>query len=173
MSYCNEKNQAIVSYLKNKKITKFNTNQVPIEVEIISKKDGSYRFYGIGDDSLFYEFIASGINPGYAINSGFNNRGVTPTMNGVFLKSQSYYYVSGYGIETLVEPINECQIKVTTPSQIFTDSIDCPGVFEVSCDDDCPTGHHKCKHNKYPGYCCVPCKKVGNRIKNIASKVRG
>ncbi|PHJ62797.1 hypothetical protein VF14_24525 [Nostoc linckia z18] len=43
---------------------------------------------------------------------------------------------------------------------------------KVGC-DGCPEGSHKCTHNKYPGYCCVPCKEVGNRIKNIASKVRG
>ncbi|MEH2066983.1 MAG: hypothetical protein V7K47_02225 [Nostoc sp.] len=45
--------------------------------------------------------------------------------------------------------------------------------YTVSCDDECPEGYHKCKHNQYPGYCCVPCKEVGNRLKNIASKVRG
>ncbi|BAY78362.1 hypothetical protein NIES25_48360 [Nostoc linckia NIES-25] len=41
----------------------------------------------------------------------------------------------------------------------------------VTCDDDCPEGSYKCTHNKYPGYCCVPCKEVANRINNIAKKV--
>ena len=42
---------------------------------------------------------------------------------------------------------------------------------QVSCDDDCPEGSHKCTHNKYPGYCCVSCKEVGDKLKNIANKV--
>jgi hypothetical protein len=45
--------------------------------------------------------------------------------------------------------------------------------YAITCDDDCPQGSHKCTHNKYPGYCCVPCQEVGNRLKSIASKVRG
>jgi hypothetical protein len=43
--------------------------------------------------------------------------------------------------------------------------------YSVSCDDDCPEGSHKCTHNKYPGHCCVPCQEVGDKLKNIASKV--
>ncbi|MCC5599969.1 hypothetical protein [Nostoc favosum] len=43
--------------------------------------------------------------------------------------------------------------------------------FQVSCDEDCPEGSHKCTHNKYPGYCCVPCKEIGDRLKNLANKV--
>ncbi|MBN3959257.1 hypothetical protein [Nostoc sp. NMS8] len=43
--------------------------------------------------------------------------------------------------------------------------------YTVSCDDDCPEGSHKCTHGRYPGYCCVPCQKVGSKLKNIASKV--
>lgn len=43
--------------------------------------------------------------------------------------------------------------------------------WKVSCDDDCPPGFHKCTHKQYPGYCCVSCKDVGERLKNIASKV--
>jgi hypothetical protein len=43
--------------------------------------------------------------------------------------------------------------------------------YEVVCGDDCPEGSHKCTHDKYPGYCCVPCKEVGEKLKNIASKV--
>ena len=43
--------------------------------------------------------------------------------------------------------------------------------YKVYCDDDCPEGSHKCTHKKYPGYCCVPCQKTGDRLKNIANKV--
>jgi len=44
--------------------------------------------------------------------------------------------------------------------------------YSISCDDDCPPGFHKCTHKKYPGYCCVPCEEVGQRINNIANKIR-
>ncbi|MEH1810880.1 MAG: hypothetical protein V7K26_00065 [Nostoc sp.] len=43
--------------------------------------------------------------------------------------------------------------------------------YSVSCDKDCPEDSHKCIHKQYPGYCCVPCKKTGDRLKNIANKV--
>ncbi|MDZ8089024.1 MAG: hypothetical protein RMY16_26260 [Nostoc sp. DedQUE12b] len=43
--------------------------------------------------------------------------------------------------------------------------------YTVTCDDDCPEGFHKCIHNKYPGYCCIPCKETGDRLKNMANKV--
>ncbi|MEH1809642.1 MAG: hypothetical protein V7L28_30600 [Nostoc sp.] len=46
------------------------------------------------------------------------------------------------------------------------------GLFTVTCDDDCPEGSHKCIHNKYPGYCCIACAQVANRINNIAKKIR-
>jgi hypothetical protein len=41
------------------------------------------------------------------------------------------------------------------------------------CDDDCPPGHHKCKHNGYPGYCCIPCKPTAEKLKNLANKAAG
>ncbi|AFY34875.1 hypothetical protein [Calothrix sp. PCC 7507] len=44
--------------------------------------------------------------------------------------------------------------------------------YQVSCDDDCPPGHHKCKHDKYPGYCCVNCKDRGNKINTLISKIK-
>lgn len=43
--------------------------------------------------------------------------------------------------------------------------------FTVACDDDCPEGSRKCTHNKYPGYCCIPCKETGDRLKNLANKI--
>lgn len=43
--------------------------------------------------------------------------------------------------------------------------------YKISCDDECPEGSHRCTHNKYPGYCCIPCKETGDRLKNMANKV--
>ncbi|MBD2495009.1 hypothetical protein [Nostoc sp. FACHB-280] len=43
----------------------------------------------------------------------------------------------------------------------------------IVCDDECPPGHIKCKHNGYPGYCCVSCKSTAEKINNLANKVKG
>ncbi|MFN6499784.1 MAG: hypothetical protein RMX65_022715 [Nostoc sp. DedQUE01] len=59
-----------------------------------------------------------------------------------------------------------------TGAVIFDDNtIDCD--WDVKCNQDCPEGSHKCTHNKFPGYCCVSCQEVGDRLKNIASQLRG
>lgn len=46
-----------------------------------------------------------------------------------------------------------------------------PPKYEVACGDSCPPGHHKCKHDKYPGYCCVSCSDTANKIRNLASRM--
>ncbi|MBW4689596.1 MAG: hypothetical protein KME40_32020 [Komarekiella atlantica HA4396-MV6] len=40
--------------------------------------------------------------------------------------------------------------------------------YKVSCNEDCPLGQIKCTHNKYPGYCCIPCKSTADKINNLA-----
>ncbi|QSJ18747.1 hypothetical protein JYQ62_08300 [Nostoc sp. UHCC 0702] len=172
MTYCNEKNKAIVTYIKNNQSTRYETNFIPIDVEVVKNDSGTYRFYGVGDDGVSYEFTANGINPGYAANTGFNGRGVTPTMNGLFIQPQWYYYVSGYGIQIL-QSTAICQIKVTGSGNNFTDNIDCPGNYKVSCDDDCPDGYMRCECPGYPGYCCIPCHEIRNEIASITAAVRG
>jgi hypothetical protein len=42
--------------------------------------------------------------------------------------------------------------------------------YKVSCDDECPPGHHKCPSNKYPGYCCLNCAEIAARINNLANR---
>ncbi|MDZ8240145.1 MAG: hypothetical protein RMZ69_23850 [Nostoc sp. ChiQUE01a] len=64
------------------------------------------------------------------------------------------------------------QIIDSTGAVIFDDNaVDCN--WDVKCDEECPEGSHKCTHNKFPGYCCVSCQEVGNRLKNIAAQLRG
>jgi hypothetical protein len=61
-------------------------------------------------------------------------------------------------------------IKDSLGNQLFkANARDCN--FIVNCNDECPEGSHKCTHNKYPGYCCVPCEETGDKLKNIASTV--
>lgn len=43
---------------------------------------------------------------------------------------------------------------------------------EVACDDKCPPRQMKCKCEKYPGYCCIPCSSVVPKINNMAAKLR-
>ncbi|MCC5597969.1 hypothetical protein [Nostoc favosum] len=66
--------------------------------------------------------------------------------------------------------ICKLQIKDTNGNLLFTASGKCPILYKVAC-GDCPDESHKCTHNKYPGYCCVPCKQTGDRLKNLANKV--
>lgn len=42
----------------------------------------------------------------------------------------------------------------------------------VTCDDDCPPGHIKCQHSKYPGYCCIPCKQTAEKINDLANRIK-
>lgn len=49
---------------------------------------------------------------------------------------------------------------------------DKPPKVEVACDEECPPGHIKCEHPRYPGYCCIPCKTTAEKINNIANKIR-
>jgi hypothetical protein len=53
---------------------------------------------------------------------------------------------------------------------IFQDQGDCPLSISVQC-GNCPEDMHECTHQAYPGYCCVPCKETGDKLKNIANKV--
>jgi len=172
MSYCKGSQKATVIYTNSSKVRVRREVEAPINaVVILPKIPGTYRFYGTGDDKIFYQFTAQGTNPGYAINSGFNSRVYTPTMNGVFIKPQDYYYVSGYGIGTLIAPVDYCQIQVTGGSN-FTDKIECPdGNYQVSCDDDCPSGFCKCHSDSYPGYCCNDCNATSASLQNISNQL--
>lgn len=54
---------------------------------------------------------------------------------------------------------------------IFQDQGDCPLSISVQC-GNCKEDSHECNHQAYPGYCCVPCKETGEKLKNIASSIR-
>lgn len=175
-TYCNEKSKAILTYTRsNKEKVRYEFTKVPIDVSVTSNgTPGTYRFYGTGDDSIFYQFTASGFNPGYRVNSGFNGRGLTPTMNGIFIKPENYYYVSGSGIETLTAAIQTCQINVTGNGNNLVDTIECPdGGYKVTCGDDCPEGFCKCVTSEYPGYCCLDCNATAAQIRAITNDLRG
>ena len=45
--------------------------------------------------------------------------------------------------------------------------------YTISCDNDCPDGYLKCHSDSYPGYCCIPCGDIKNRITSLIAKVKG
>ncbi len=72
----------------------------------------------------------------------------------------------------LKENSDKCTIQIVNSNgYTFSKAGECPVKYEVTCGDECPKGSHKCTHKKYPGYCCVPCKEIGDRLKNLANKV--
>lgn len=72
----------------------------------------------------------------------------------------------------LKENTNKSIIQiVNNQGYAFSKAGELPLKYEVSCGNECPEGSHKCTHKKYPGYCCIPCKETGDRLKNIANKV--
>lgn len=64
-------------------------------------------------------------------------------------------------------------IKITdSKNQVFEDSGKGKVRFQVACGDGCPPGHIKCLTDKYPGYCCVPCKPTANKINNLVNRIK-
>lgn len=55
---------------------------------------------------------------------------------------------------------------------IFTAQGEEPCNFSVACDDDCPPDHIRCEQPRYPGYCCLPCQPIAQRINNLAARIK-
>ncbi|MBD2360047.1 hypothetical protein H6G36_02335 [Anabaena minutissima FACHB-250] len=70
-------------------------------------------------------------------------------------------------------PTDICQLQVKDAggTLLFTASGKCPINYKVAC-SNCPDGQIECKHNKYPGYCCIPCQSTASKINNLAAKTR-
>ncbi|MEY2859283.1 MAG: hypothetical protein RLZZ74_3596, partial [Cyanobacteriota bacterium] len=69
---------------------------------------------------------------------------------------------------------DRCAIQVFNTKSgelIFQDQGDCPCVFEVQC-GNCPDEHIECKANHYPGYCCIPCESISQKIHNLANRIQ-
>ncbi|MEM7712027.1 MAG: hypothetical protein AAF349_00285 [Cyanobacteria bacterium P01_A01_bin.68] len=111
--------------------------------------------------------------------------GIVKTYEGEALLVGTGRYISG--TVTNIEPIqcfaritldwrykNACRLKISKDSGkiLYEKDGECPLDFEVTCDDDCPSGHIKCKSNKYPGYCCVNCSEFTSKIRSLGSNLR-
>ncbi|MDZ8227529.1 hypothetical protein [Nostoc sp. ChiVER01] len=76
---------------------------------------------------------------------------------------------------TINYAVAECIIRIRNKEGklLFKDSGQCPITFTVKCaKDKCPPGYVQCDTPKYPGFCCIPCKETGTKLKNIASTVK-
>lgn len=94
----------------------------------------------------------------------------------------SYNYEIEGGITSVVRTDNQLdncgnpkkavQIIVSHQGQeIFNDYGDAPGTFSVAC-QGCPEGTIRCKQPGYPGYCCLPCQPIAQRINNLAARIQ-
>ncbi|MHC5759739.1 MAG: hypothetical protein ACYTXR_18480, partial [Nostoc sp.] len=108
----------------------------------------------------------------------FNNRTITSAKDGRVLSSDPNDFagpVRARDIKFTPDLIGGYKIIISTVSgsKLYEDkkAVTSPPIYEVACGENCPKGSHKCTHKAYPGYCCVPCKEVGDKLKNIANKV--
>ncbi|WP_373525090.1 hypothetical protein [Nostoc sp.] len=191
--HCNGVSPAQINYSFDKKPqTKFITKQTPITVETseVEKIDPNpvgqcWRFTGQGvNNNAYYEVFAWGESPSFK----YNGSGHEPYIDGRNVEGAGYHYRSGTQSVSpsatdaprsgfissgscAIPPLKKCKLTVKyNGSTIFEKIGKCPLDYEVICGDDCPKGSRKCTHPKYPGYCCVPCKETGDRLKNIANK---
>ena len=64
-----------------------------------------------------------------------------------------------------------CYIEVKSGGIIiFQDQGECPVNFRVTC-GDCPEGTIRCEQPGYPGYCCLPCQPIAQKINNLAARL--
>lgn len=67
--------------------------------------------------------------------------------------------------------INKCSIKVLYKGLVIhQDQGDCPVTYRVKC-GNCEENEIECKSNHYPGFCCIPCSEVVNRLNTMSNKL--
>lgn len=174
MAFCTGKTKAIIAVTSDGETIKYIVSNPPVDVTLIQKhvtvvtgqgldlgNCGGLNNYG----SITYD--------GYVEMVGITVTGCSglkPSVDGVLSPGISdVYYAPTVSIS---RSLGDWELTITnTEGVVHKIRYSNKPVYQVSCDDDCPEGSHKCKHDKYPGYCCVPCKEVAQRINNIAKKV--
>ncbi|MFN6485444.1 MULTISPECIES: hypothetical protein [unclassified Nostoc] len=126
--------------------------------ELEKKCFGWKGITGLGETSFF---LSCAQYPGWKVNPIYTGGYCYPTDNGINLASESYGAI----------PTQIIALKNQAEIDNWLNGAAASGSGCTSCLGDCPEGSHKCTHNKYPGYCCVPCKETGERLQNIANKV--
>jgi hypothetical protein len=82
----------------------------------------------------------------------------------------------GYSYTKIDEcPCNGCRIEIRDNQNaiVYQKEINtnCPK-YEVACDQDCPEGYIKCDSPNYPGFCCIPCSSISQKINGLANRIR-
>ncbi|MDZ7953336.1 hypothetical protein [Nostoc sp. DedQUE09] len=187
-SYCSLGDKTTVEILSPaKEILIF--DNAPITVEVITSNEGEYQDYTHNMNQKIDKSFAKNV-VSVIVNDPINDwifSGEYPPDNPIVHRTCPIPSVIDGKIYLDFDPlgysdnIGSCTYKVYFGGYKLT-ATDARGIkiqrtydqepkYTVACGDNCPEGSHKCTHKKYPGYCCVPCKEVGDRLKNIANKV--
>lgn len=119
---------------------------------------------GIGSYSTGYGIVMSYSGEPLKIGTGFSVNGTVVNV----LASDCY-------ADVLIEwrYKNGCKLVASSGGKAIYEEIgECPLEFDVVCEKGCPKGQIKCSSDKYPGYCCLPCKPTANKIRALGNKLQ-
>ncbi len=187
MIYCAGADKATIN-ITSPVIEKIIFENPPITVEVTTTNQGLYQDYTHSMnqpiDKTFDKAVASVIlidsNNDYIYSGQYpptdprvHRQCPVPSIQGnkIYSDFDPGAYADNSGTCTYRVYFGGYKLTANSQGETITRIYETEPNFNVTCDEDCPEGSHKCTHNKYPGYCCVPCKKVANRINNIAKKV--
>ena len=183
MSYCKKGENATVSYsFDNAKKTIAIKNNSPIDILTSGNKNSSvkcWRFSGQGrHNDYYYDFFTCGITADWHDNGDY----LQPTIEGKLFLDGIFGVRHGSGSIASVSDdsarpnyiklgdcsscsSNICAITILNNNvKIFSDSGQCSCNYTVACGNECPDGYVKCHSDSYPGYCCLPCNDIEDRI---------
>ncbi len=184
MQYCNpEDTKATVTWTwdNGKTFKNYISTVVPIDVQTSSAEVDGTGATGTWS-MITYDTITTNSLFSYSgtfeESPIFSNRTITAATSNRLLYSDSSFSagpIQARDIKFTSDLISGYKITISTVSggKLYEEkkASNSPPKYTVSCGDNCPEGSHKCTHDKYPGYCCVPCKETGDRLKNMANKV--
>lgn len=196
MSYCSAGDKAVIKYKLGNKERTFEIEKTPIEINVYQKpvvatenfspEGFTLRFYSPNNrnwiEGQFKDFL---IYPSSNNSYGTNYAGIAlrNCVSDDISKSEGKPIGPGVDITTITIdftqkcPIqyqgkNRCYIEVKYNDLIiFVDQGDCPASFEVQC-GDCPEGTIRCDSPKYPGYCCIPCAELAQRVNAMIRRLK-
>lgn len=182
--YCSGKSESTVNISFPNKKERIISKYPPVDVVINqSQTTGDCLYYfgqGVGasyENNSYNGFHKGTVSFISATHPQYNIACVRLVLNEIVTDN---YYGSPYGsrLQTAQERLttgcteSDCEIIVSdTTGQIYQKKSICPIKYTVACDVDCPPNYCKCITTKYPGYCCISCKDVAQRINNVTSRI--
>jgi hypothetical protein len=183
MSYCNGASKATITVsLGSQIVEKIISNSPAVDITLRHGQPAQVQGAGLNladcgqlSNLGIYEYdgfvtLVSVSVPTPVSNPAGSCSGSKPAVNGVTTPGTSDVYHSSAQIIRQYSPDWILSV-IDATGKIMTRKYSTEPTYTVACNDECPEGSHKCTHDKYPGYCCVPCKEVGDKLKNIANKV--